>query len=244
MIRLALLSLFYTSLLMAQATPDVQIDVPPVGAFVTGTVSLGGWALESVAAAGTNAIASIAVSVDGLTIPATYGAARPDVCAAFPGRIGCPNVGWSATLDTSTFSAGPHTLTVTATDSVGTKGVKTQPFSISGVIGLQGIQGKQGIQGPQGLQGVTGQSGAPLTMTGGLTIAYPRAYYTATYMDGGGCTYTLGTKAVYQIQTATVLATHLSLVPGIDFQTIKNVVTLTPCPSVSAGRIYFVWAGQ
>jgi len=48
---------------------------------------------------------------------ATYGVSRPDVCAVYPGRPGCPNVGFSYSLNAATLASGPHTITVTATDS-------------------------------------------------------------------------------------------------------------------------------
>jgi hypothetical protein len=48
---------------------------------------------------------------------ATYGSSRPDVCAVYPGRPGCPNVGYSYSLDTSSLIPGSHTIAVTATDS-------------------------------------------------------------------------------------------------------------------------------
>ena len=51
---------------------------------------------------------------------ATYGINRPDVCAAYPGRPGCPNVGYTYSLNTATLTAGSHTITVTATDSAAT----------------------------------------------------------------------------------------------------------------------------
>jgi len=69
-----------------------------------------GWSLDDNAA-----ISSIAVSVDGvLAGTANYGQSRPDVCAAFPGRAGCPNVGWTFLLDTSTLANGSHTLAIAA----------------------------------------------------------------------------------------------------------------------------------
>src|SRR6202051_4098656 len=52
-------------------------------------------------------------------VTATYGISRSDVCAAYPGRPGCPNVGYSYSLNTSTLSVGSHTITVMATDSDG-----------------------------------------------------------------------------------------------------------------------------
>ena len=101
-----------------QATPPtVYIDAPAPGAVVSGIVPITGWAIDNAAAVGT-AISSVQVKVDGTVVgSATYGFSRPDVCAAYPGRPGCPNVGYSYSLDTSTLSAGTHTITVTATDN-------------------------------------------------------------------------------------------------------------------------------
>ena len=97
--------------------PTVYIDTPAPGAVVSGIVPITGWAIDNAAAVGT-AISSVQVKVDGTVVgSATYGFGRPDVCAAYPGRPGCPNVGYSYSLDTSTLSAGTHTITVTATDN-------------------------------------------------------------------------------------------------------------------------------
>jgi hypothetical protein len=61
------------------------------------------------------AINSVTISVDGVPVGlANYGLSRPDVCAAFPGRAGCPNVGWSFLLDTTMLANGSHMLAITA----------------------------------------------------------------------------------------------------------------------------------
>jgi hypothetical protein len=100
--------------------PAVWIDAPTSGATISGIVAISGWAVDNAVAVGT-AISSVQVKVDGTVVgTATYGLSRPDVCAAFPGRPGCPNVGYSYSLNTSTLSPGSHTITVTATDSDGT----------------------------------------------------------------------------------------------------------------------------
>jgi hypothetical protein len=97
--------------------PTVYIDAPASGATVSGIVTVSGWAVDNASAVGT-AISSVQVKVDGSVVgTATYGISRPDVCAVYPGRPGCPNVGYSFSLDTSTLSVGSHTITVTATDS-------------------------------------------------------------------------------------------------------------------------------
>ena len=97
--------------------PTVYIDAPTSGATVSGIVSISGWALDNASAVGTG-ISSVQVKVDGTVVgTATYGLSRPDVCAVYPSRFGCPNVGYSFSLNTSTLSVGTHTITVTATDS-------------------------------------------------------------------------------------------------------------------------------
>jgi len=101
----------------AAAIPSVQIDMPASGATVSGTATVAGWAIDNVSTVGT-AIGSVQVLVDGTPVgAATYGVSRPDVCAAYPGRAGCPNVGFSYSLNTATLAPGSHTITVTATDS-------------------------------------------------------------------------------------------------------------------------------
>jgi hypothetical protein len=100
--------------------PNVHIDSPADGATVSGNVAIAGWAIDNTAAVGT-AISSVLVLVDGVTVGAAiYGISRPDVCNAYPGRPGCPNVGFAYQLDTTSFSPGQHKITVTATNSAGT----------------------------------------------------------------------------------------------------------------------------
>jgi hypothetical protein len=96
--------------------PTVAIDLPAAGSILqTGPIVVSGWALDNAAGIGT-AISSVKVMLDGTFVgTATYGISRPDVCAAYPGRSGCPNVGYRYVLNAP--SPGTHTITVTATDS-------------------------------------------------------------------------------------------------------------------------------
>ncbi len=101
--------------------PSVAIDSPAAGATVSGTIAVSGWAIDS-----STPIGSVQVKVDGiLSGNATYGAPRPDVCVAYPGRPGCPNVGFTYQLNTASLSAGPHTIAVSASDTDGTPDVGT-----------------------------------------------------------------------------------------------------------------------
>jgi YD repeat-containing protein len=105
------------------ALPWADIDVPASGATLSGTTTISGWALEGLNAVGPNPISSVAILVDGTEVgSATYGLSRPDVCAALPGRPGCPNVGWSYNLNISLLAGGSHALKVVATDSAGNTG--------------------------------------------------------------------------------------------------------------------------
>jgi hypothetical protein len=64
--------------------------------------------------------ANVAISVDGLPQGfASYGSGRTDVCTVFPGRVGCPNVGWFSHLDTTKFQNGSHTVSFVVSSSRG-----------------------------------------------------------------------------------------------------------------------------
>src|SRR5207244_3845611 len=105
----------------ASQTPTVTIDAPTLNSSVSGIVLVGGWAIDNKFAVGT-AIngSSLQVMVDGNVVGnAIYGVSRPDVCNAFPVRPGCPNVGFNYWLNTTSLANGPHSITVSATDSDG-----------------------------------------------------------------------------------------------------------------------------
>ncbi len=118
-----------TSNLAAFATrmTKVNIDQPSSsGAALTGSASFYGWAIND-----QTAIGSVILSVDGAPLQvAQYGSSRPDVCGIFPGRKGCPNVGWSATVDTTKLADGVHTLTVLAGATGSAYSTATTTFSV------------------------------------------------------------------------------------------------------------------
>jgi hypothetical protein len=105
----------------------ITVDLPSPTAFYSGAVFINGWAIDDA-----SPIASVSIAVDGVpqTPNPTYGASRPDVCAVYPGRSGCPNVGWGVSLDTTLFSNGTHTLAVTATTPFGQSSTTTSSFAI------------------------------------------------------------------------------------------------------------------
>lgn len=105
----------------------IEIDVPSSGGIYFGTVGFGGWAIDQ-----NGPLASVSVSIDGVPFPgASYGVNRPDVCAAFPGYAGCPNVGWNFMLDTSLVANGNHTLAVTATSAAGQSSTVSRNFTVA-----------------------------------------------------------------------------------------------------------------
>jgi hypothetical protein len=97
--------------------PTLFVEAPAAGATVSGTLPVSGWAIDNASKVET-AIAKVEVFVDGTKVgDATYGTPRADVCAVWPGRPGCPNVGFSYNWNTAAFADGPHVLRVMATDS-------------------------------------------------------------------------------------------------------------------------------
>jgi len=109
----------------------ITIDRPAAQGASSGVVNAFGWAIDDI-----EAITSVAISIDGVSYGnAAYGGSRPDVCAAFPGRAGCPNVGWNFLLDTRLLSDGPHVFGVTSTSASGRHSTITSPFSVSNATG-------------------------------------------------------------------------------------------------------------
>jgi uncharacterized protein (TIGR03437 family) len=110
------------------ATPiRIGVDSPSSQGTYSGIVGFGGWAIDD-----NTSISSVAASVDGVAYgSASYGGNRDDVCAAFPGRQGCPNVGWSMLLDTTRFADGSHALQMTATAADGVRFTVAAPFKVS-----------------------------------------------------------------------------------------------------------------
>ena len=105
----------------------LDIDVPgPNAQPFLGTVAFSGWAASE-----TSSITGIEVSVDGVVLgPAQYGVSRNDVCGVYA-ALGCPNVGWTFTLDTDSLSNGSHTLTITGTDAAGTHAALSSAFTVA-----------------------------------------------------------------------------------------------------------------
>ncbi|HEY3455564.1 MAG TPA: Ig-like domain-containing protein [Bryobacteraceae bacterium] len=105
----------------------ITVDSPAPSVYYSDSINLYGWAIDD-----TSPISSVSIAVDGVPqlAPISYGGARPDVCDAFPGRAGCPNVGWSTTLDTTLFSNGAHTLAVTATTPFGQSSTVNTSFQV------------------------------------------------------------------------------------------------------------------
>ena len=100
---------------VALPTPLANIDLPSNGSTYSGTINPSGWAIDA-----NYPITQVTLAVDGTQIgSATLGGYRPDVCAVYVGYAGCPNVGWTLALDTTTLSPGTHQMIATATTSDG-----------------------------------------------------------------------------------------------------------------------------
>jgi uncharacterized protein (TIGR03437 family) len=119
---------FSVANLASAANPvRIEVDSPgPSGPTLGGVAAIAGWAVSDTAA-----INNMQVQVDGISYgTAAYGAPRSDVCGVYPGRPGCPNVGWAFSLDTSTLTSGAHTMSVTATSATGQRATKSRSFQV------------------------------------------------------------------------------------------------------------------
>ncbi|MBV8068713.1 MAG: hypothetical protein JO270_02325, partial [Acidobacteriaceae bacterium] len=116
------------------STPTItsSLDTPsPQGGDFSGTINVGGWAVDS-----RNAISSVAIYVDGnFAGYAVYGGPRNDVCAVYPSSIGCPNVGFNGPLDTTQLPDGTHAISAITTDSAGNQFTSSNTFTTSNFSG-------------------------------------------------------------------------------------------------------------
>jgi len=113
-----------------ESVPNGFLDSPGPGATASGIFNVYGWALDD-----HGSIVKLEVYLDGEYIgDALYGTPRPDVADDYPNREGSPNFGFSFSLDTTKYSNGTHTISISAINNVGNKsdiypGIQT--FTIS-----------------------------------------------------------------------------------------------------------------
>ncbi len=94
--------------------PFGWLDSPTADATVSGTMSVGGWALDN------HGVTGVEVLIDGAVAgTVSYGASRPDVCKVWPGYANCNNVGFSGNINVSGLSECPHLVEIRASDADG-----------------------------------------------------------------------------------------------------------------------------
>jgi hypothetical protein len=110
-------------------SPSVVIDTPASSAVLnSGNVALTGWAIDNISQP-LGSVASVKVLVDGTFAgTAAYGTSRQDVCTAYPGRAGCPNVGYTFALN---LPVGTHTVMVSASDNNSTPNIGTSSITVT-----------------------------------------------------------------------------------------------------------------
>ena len=118
----------------AGSQPSISIDSPASNAMVSGVTTISGWAIDNTATVG-SAIGAVQISVDGVVVgTAAYGTSRSDICAAYPGRVGCPDVGFTYTLNTASLPTGSHVITASATNTE----APNSTGSVSVAVAVQG----------------------------------------------------------------------------------------------------------
>ena len=118
---------FTVSNTITSISTHVNIDQPTASEALWHTVTISGWAVDD-----NTTIRSVDIAVDGQTVGSTTPyISRPDVCAVYPNRPSCPNVGWSTTLNTDLLTNGTHTLTVTAVSQVDAEATASTTINVS-----------------------------------------------------------------------------------------------------------------
>lgn len=94
-----------------QAKPYGWLDEPVAGK-VDRKLKVRGWALDD-----DGAVARIEILVDGIPQPgALQRENREGVCKKYPGRKGCPDVGYVGEIDLTELASGAHTISARFTD--------------------------------------------------------------------------------------------------------------------------------
>ncbi len=173
----------------------INVDRPAVTQVVSGTATFSGWALDS----RTVPVKSVIIAIDSnpSNMNNGYGVLRTDVCGAFPGFAGCPNVGWSFSVNTIPLSNGSHTARLIASAGDGSSVTANIAFIVlntaqgaQGPPGPAGPQGPQGSIGPQGPPGPQGPAGPALTLTFSTQYSGPAGQGIGT-TDGTNTAFTL-----------------------------------------------------
>ena len=232
--------------------PSVYIDTPAGGATISGMVTISGWAIDNTNSVGTG-ISSVQVTVDGVAVGfATYGVPRPDVCVVFPGRVGCPNVGYTYQLNASALGIGPHTITVSATDSdatpdTGSASVQVNVTTPPPAVYIDAPAPGSGISGTVYILGWaidnTGTIGTAISsiqvkvdgvVVGTATYGVPRPDVCNAYPGRPGCpdvgfTFTLNTGLLSPgPHVITVSATDSDQTPDVGSASVMVTVAVTP----------------
>ncbi len=111
-------------------TIDSPAEISASVTTLTGVASVSGWTLTN--SPSTETVASVTVSVDGLQVgTVTPNDPRPDVCATYTGRPGCPNVGYHYALDTTHLTNGAHVIEITSATASGKRATASASFNVS-----------------------------------------------------------------------------------------------------------------
>lgn len=101
---------------LLRTMPAFGVLDEPTGEVSPGPSTIHGWALDN------RGVRSLEARVDeSVTVPLSYGGARPDVCLVWPGYPDCNDVGYSGTYDFGPPSSCPHLVEIIATDSDGNR---------------------------------------------------------------------------------------------------------------------------
>lgn len=97
--------------------PSIALDQPLGGEVVAGPLTISGWTLDNTAQV-ENTVTNVVLKRDSTAIATVQpNQNRQDICASYPGRLNCPNAGFTYSWDTSSVPPGQYTLSAVASDN-------------------------------------------------------------------------------------------------------------------------------
>lgn len=112
--------------------PFGAIDTPAPGAIIGGITTVHAWALTPLPKAIPTDGSTMTMFIDGVSVGTlTYNQFRPDIAGLFPGYANTTGAGASRTLDTTPYTNGVHTISLSVFDNAGVgEGIGSRYFTI------------------------------------------------------------------------------------------------------------------
>ena len=108
----------------ATKKPSGAVLAPAANATVSGNITISGWALDN-ATTVEGSVTSVTLYLDGNLLGTATMGQSSTACTTYPNRLGCPNVGFTYSLNTLGYGNGAHQLMVVLRDNDGPVNLRT-----------------------------------------------------------------------------------------------------------------------